>query len=93
MQSTEIPRGLYPIYDELRHVMALREAGIYVGNHWNEYAIRLCKAQLAECEARLQPPEPPEPPEPQPEPPDPEPEPPGPQDNRVASCSLGCVLQ
>jgi hypothetical protein len=89
MQSTEIPRGLYPIYDELRHVMALREAGIYVGNHWNEYAMRLCKAQLAECEARVQPPEPqPEPPEP------PEPhEPPDPQDNRVASCSLGCVLQ
>ena len=83
MQSTEIPRGLYPIYDELRHVMALREAGIYVGNHWNEYAMRLCKAQLAECQARLQPPEPPEP----------QPEPPEPQDNRVASCSLGCVLQ
>ena len=72
MQSTEIPRGLYPIYDELRHVVAFREAGIYAGNHWNEYAMRPCKAQLAECEARVQPSEP------QPEPPEP-PEPPGPR--------------
>ena len=82
MQSTEIPRGLYPIYDELRHVMAFREAGIYAGNHWNEYAMRLCKAQLAECEARATQPEP-----------QPEPQQPEPQDERVASCSLGCVLQ
>jgi len=56
MQSTKIPRGLYPIYDELRQVMAFREAGVYVGNHWNDYAMRLCEAQLAECKARLQPP-------------------------------------
>lgn len=81
MQSTEIPRGIYPIYDELRRVMAFREAGIYAGNYWDEYARRLCKAQLAECEARTQQPEPQ--PQPQPEP----------QGERVASCSLGCVLQ
>ena len=85
MQSTEIPRGLFPIYDELRHVLAFREAGIYAGKHWDEYVNRLCKAQLAECEAHLQLLQ--RPPEPQPGPP------PEPQAERVASCSLGCVLQ
>ena len=84
MQSTEIPRGLFPIYDELRHVLAFQAAGIYAGKHWDEYANRLCEAQLAECEANLQRLQLLQrPPEPQPEP----------QEERVASCSLGCVLQ